>query len=109
MVRWSYYNSSKRGGAWSPIGDITTTMLWIGNKVSEINLVKYLIIPSLVCMIVPFVVASRFSIFKGDLEVMEINEESNPYGNRMLFLGLGSILFVPFFLKLLLISHHMLE
>ena len=72
MVCWFNYNCSKRGGAWSPIGDITTTMLWIGNKVSEINLVKYLIIPSLVCMVVPFVVASRFSIFKGDLDVVKI-------------------------------------
>jgi Na+/H+ antiporter NhaD/arsenite permease-like protein len=72
-------------------------MLWIGNKVSEIDLVKYLIIPSLVCMIVPFIVASRFSVFKGDLEVTEISEENNPHGNKMLFLGLGSILFVPFF------------
>ena len=68
--------AANAGGAWSPIGDITTTMLWIGNKVSEVNLVKYLIIPSLVCMVVPFLIASKFSIFKGELEVTEINEES---------------------------------
>ena len=89
--------AANAGGAWSPIGDITTTMLWIGNKVSEVNLVKYLIIPSIVCMVVPFLIASKFSIFKGELEVTEINEESSPHGNKMLFLGLGSILFVPFF------------
>ena len=89
--------AANAGGAWSPIGDITTTMLWIGNKVSEVNLVKYLIIPSIVCMVVPFFIASRFSIFKGELEVTKISEESNPHGNKMLFLGLGSILFVPFF------------
>ena len=89
--------AANAGGAWSPIGDITTTMLWIGNKVSEINLVKYLIIPSLVCMVVPFLIASRMSIFKGQLDVVKIKDEHNPYGNKMLFLGLGSILFVPFF------------
>ena len=89
--------AANAGGAWSPIGDITTTMLWIGNKVSEINLVKYLIIPSLVCMVVPFLIASRMSIFKGELDVVKIKDEHNPYGNKMLFLGLGSILFVPFF------------
>ena len=89
--------AANAGGAWSPIGDITTTMLWIGNKVSEINLVKYLIIPSLVCMFVPFLIASRMSIFKGELDVVKIKDEHNPYGNKMLFLGLGSILFVPFF------------
>jgi Na+/H+ antiporter NhaD/arsenite permease-like protein len=48
-------------------------------------------------MVVPFLIASKFSIFKGELEVTEINEESSPHGNKMLFLGLGSILFVPFF------------
>ena len=89
--------AANAGGAWSPIGDITTTMLWIGNKVSEINLVKYLIIPSLVCMVVPFLIASRMSIFKGELDVVKIKDEHNSYGNKMLFLGLGSILFVPFF------------
>ncbi len=89
--------AANAGGAWSPIGDITTTMLWIGNKVSEINLVKYLIIPSLVCMVVPFLIASRMGIFKGELDVVKIKDEHNPYGNKMLFLGLGSILFVPFF------------
>ena len=89
--------AANAGGAWSPIGDITTTMLWIGNKVSEINLVKYLIIPSLVCMVVPFLIESRMSIFKGELDVVKIKDEHNPYGNKMLFLGLGSILFVPFF------------
>ncbi len=39
--------AANSGGAWSPIGDVTTTMLWIGNKVTTINLVKYLFIPSL--------------------------------------------------------------
>ncbi|MBL6648999.1 MAG: sodium:proton antiporter NhaD [Flavobacteriaceae bacterium] len=89
--------AANAGGAWSPIGDITTTMLWIGNKVSEINLVKYLIIPSLVCMIVPFLIASRLNVFKGELDTVKIKDDHNPYGNKMLFLGLGSILFVPFF------------
>ena len=45
--------AANAGGAWSPIGDITTTMLWIGEKVSIGALIKFLIIPSLVCMIIP--------------------------------------------------------
>ena len=45
--------AANAGGAWSPIGDITTTMLWIGKKVTPIALLKYLIIPSLVCMLIP--------------------------------------------------------
>ena len=87
------------GGAWSPIGDITTTMLWIADKVTPLSLFKHLFIPSLICMVVPFLIASRFKVFKGELDMPEevINFEENKYGNKMLFIGLGSILFVPIF------------
>ena len=57
--------AANAGGAWSPIGDITTTMLWIADKVTTLSLIKYLVIPSLICMIVPFLIASRFKVFKG--------------------------------------------
>jgi Na+/H+ antiporter NhaD/arsenite permease-like protein len=40
--------AANAGGAWSPIGDVTTTMLWMGKKVSTIKLIKLLIIPSLI-------------------------------------------------------------
>jgi Na+/H+ antiporter NhaD/arsenite permease-like protein len=91
--------AANAGGAWSPIGDITTTMLWIADKVTTLSLIKYLVIPSLVCMVVPFFIASRFKVFKGELDIPKevINFEENKYGNKMLFIGLGSILFVPIF------------
>ena len=91
--------AANAGGAWSPIGDITTTMLWIADKVTPLSLFIYLFIPSLVCMVVPFLIASRFSVFKGDYEMPErVNDmEENKYGNKMLFIGLGSIIFVPVF------------
>ena len=91
--------AANAGGAWSPIGDITTTMLWIADKVSVFDLIKYLIIPSLVCMVVPFLIASRFNIFKGDFEMPDRvkDMEENKYGTKMLFIGLGSIIFVPIF------------
>ena len=91
--------AANAGGAWSPIGDITTTMLWIADKVTTLSLIKYLVIPSLVCMVVPFFIASRFKVFKGELDMPKeaINFEENKYGNKMLFIGLGSILFVPIF------------
>jgi hypothetical protein len=44
--------AANAGGAWSPIGDVTTTMLWIGKKVTTLKLIEYLIIPSLVCMVI---------------------------------------------------------
>ena len=53
------------GGAWSPIGDVTTTMLWIGKKVSTVKLISYLLIPSIVCAIVPVIAATFLPAFKG--------------------------------------------
>ena len=85
------------GGAWSPIGDVTTTMLWIGKKVTTPELIKYLIVPSLVCMIVPTFIASRYKIFKGEIDKIDDNIKLTPKGPTMLYLGLGSILFVPIF------------
>jgi Na+/H+ antiporter NhaD/arsenite permease-like protein len=90
--------AANAGGAWSPIGDVTTTMLWIGNKVSALELIKHVLLPSVVCMIIPVIVALRYKVFKGNIKA-EIEEEKakSPFGATMLYLGLGSIVFVPFF------------
>jgi Na+/H+ antiporter NhaD/arsenite permease-like protein len=89
--------TANAGGAWSPIGDVTTTMLWIGKKVTTPELIKYLILPSLVCMIVPTFIASRYKIFRGEIDKIDDNIKLTPKGPTMLYLGLGSILFVPIF------------
>lgn len=90
--------AANAGGAWSPIGDVTTTMLWIGKKVSAAKLVEFLIIPSLICMVVPTLIATFLKPFKGDIEVEEKdNNVVDQYGPRMLYIGLGAIVFVPFF------------
>ena len=92
--------AANAGGAWSPIGDVTTTMLWIAGKVSAVGLVSKLVIPSLVCFVVPFFVASYLPIFKGDIELNikeDIEAEKLLSSRTMLFLGLGMILFVPVF------------
>jgi Na+/H+ antiporter NhaD/arsenite permease-like protein len=91
--------AANAGGAFSPIGDVTTTMLWIGDKVSTGKLFSYLFIPSLLCMVVPTFIATFLTAFKGDIAVDETEDEKpkNKYSARMLYLGLGSILFVPFF------------
>ena len=87
------------GGAWSPIGDVTTTMLWIGNKVTTVNLIKYLFLPSLVCMVVPVLIASRLPAFRGTIEKVEedASERRDEYSKIMLYLGLTAIIFVPVF------------
>ncbi|MGA9271550.1 MAG: sodium:proton antiporter NhaD [Lutimonas sp.] len=91
--------AANAGGAWSPIGDVTTTMLWIGDKVTTVNLIKYLFIPSLVCMVVPALIASRLPAFKGTIPDVEEDETDtvDQYSKIMLYLGLSAIIFVPIF------------
>ena len=93
--------AANAGGAWSPIGDVTTTMLWIADKVTALGLIKYVVLPSIACFIVPFMIASRLKPFQG--EVQGAHEDVEPEGRRllssktMLFLGLGMIVSVPIF------------
>ncbi len=91
--------AANAGGAWSPIGDVTTTMLWIANKVSAASLIEHVLIPSILCYAVPVVIASRMAIFKGKVEddTTEEEESSSKYGSVMFYLGLGAIMFVPIF------------
>ena len=90
--------AANAGGAWSPIGDVTTTMLWIADKVTVPMLLYYVFIPSIVCMVVPVYVASFLKPFKGNVGKVD-NDESNitRIGTTMLWLGLGGIIFVPVF------------
>lgn len=93
--------AANAGGAWSPIGDVTTTMLWIGKKVSTGGLVINLVIPSLVCFIVPFFIAQFLKPFQGELKIADDGSLSESHrllsSKTMLFLGLGAIVFVPIF------------
>lgn len=90
--------AANAGGAWSPIGDVTTTMLWIGNKVSALQLIEHVLIPSIVCMVVPVLFAMRYKAFKGNIDAtLEDEVPKSKFGPVMLYLGLGAIVFVPFF------------
>ncbi len=89
--------AANAGGAWSPIGDVTTTMLWMGEKVTTLALIEYLVIPSLVCMILPTLIASFLPAFKGHFEAPPEEGDQNPRGPMMLGLGLLMIVFVPVF------------
>ncbi len=94
--------AANTGGAWSPIGDVTTTMLWIANKVSAQGLMTFVFLPAVVCFIVPFVIASRMKVFQGNVEFEETDKETLEAehllsSKTMLYLGLGAIVFVPVF------------
>ena len=89
--------AANAGGAWSPIGDVTTTMLWMGKRVSTIQLIKLLILPSLICMLVPTIIASFLKPFKDNFTPPEDVMKDNKHGSFMLYLGLTAIIFVPIF------------
>jgi len=72
-------------------------MLWIGKKVTTANLIEHLLIPSLVCMVVPSLIASFLPAFKGKIEAEEEEPSKSKFGANMLYLGLGAIIFVPIF------------
>ncbi len=92
--------AANAGGAWSPIGDVTTTMLWIGGQVTPVNIITGLFIPSLFCMAVPLAIVS-FRM-KGNLEpaVNTNGNESKEAAfdrNFVFLLGVGTLIFVPIF------------
>ena len=95
--------AANAGGAWSPIGDVTTIMLWIGGQVSAANIITSVIVPSIVCAVVPLIYLS-FKL-KGDVErPKEIlsddhnkNLTTNFERNLIFYLGVCGLLFVPVF------------
>lgn len=90
--------AANAGGAWSPIGDVTTTMLWIANKVTPLQLINHVLLPSIACYALPSLIASRMKIFKGQID-SDLTEEptASKYSATMFYLGLAGILFVPIF------------
>ncbi|MFN8253924.1 MAG: sodium:proton antiporter NhaD [Ferruginibacter sp.] len=87
------------GGAWSPLGDVTTTMLWIGKQVTAMNIIYTLILPSLLGCIIPVLVVARR--FKGKmlqvLPAVQASAVEKREGKIVLICGLGFLVFVPAF------------
>ncbi|ATA89241.1 sodium:proton antiporter [Capnocytophaga stomatis] len=90
--------AANAGGAWSPIGDVTTTMLWMANKVTPAKLTEYVLIPSVICFAVPFLVASFLPVFQGRLDIPR-SDKTQAFKSSMpvLIIGFVSIIFVPIF------------
>lgn len=96
--------AANAGGAWSPIGDVTTIMLWIAGKVTAWNIVKATFFPSVICIVIPLIVLSftnKGKIEKPDDNFEKENNLTSPFERKlMLSLGLGSLLFVPVFKRI---------
>jgi Na+/H+ antiporter NhaD/arsenite permease-like protein len=88
--------AANAGGAWSPIGDVTTTMLWIAGKVSALKLVQHILLPALVSVLIPLLIAKKMSVFKKELPTVKTVEQDKVSG-LILLSGLGLIIFVPIF------------
>lgn len=104
--RWLYASmiiiAANSGGAWSPIGDITTIMLWVKGNVGTLSLIKYDLLPSLVAMLVPLLLIGR--MLNGELEPIEEDGTeksttalSKNESNWFFYLGVGGLIFVPIF------------
>lgn len=94
--------AANAGGAWSPIGDVTTIMLWIGGQVTALNIVLKVFLPSIACLVVPLIVLSFWR--KGEVERPKVtnkadsNYEATKSEQNLLFaLGVLGLLFVPVF------------
>lgn len=101
--RWLYAGmiilAANAGGAWSPIGDVTTIMLWIGGQVTTINIMVKTFLASFICMIVPVIILSRS--LKGEIERPPVTEEGIAINKRyrivIFALGIFALVFVPIF------------
>lgn len=96
--------AANAGGAWSPIGDVTTTMLWIGGQVTPLNIVRELFVPSVVSLLVPLLYQSffmRVSRTEGLEKFSASNRHELPppesHSTLVLFLGACVLIFVPVF------------
>jgi Na+/H+ antiporter NhaD/arsenite permease-like protein len=92
--------AANAGGAWSPIGDITTTMLWIGGQITASHIIKSLFIPSVVCLLVPLLLISPR--IKGNVATPPAapdNGGTTSSKNQLiiLFTGIGVLIAVPVF------------
>ena len=95
--------AANAGGAWSPIGDVTTTMLWIGDKVTTPGLISHIVLPAIACIGVPLAIAWFLPAFRGTVtqpirdEAAEEEEERLLSSKAMLFIGIGALVSVPIF------------
>lgn len=91
--------AANAGGAWSPIGDVTTIMLWIGGQVTTVNIMVKTLVASLVCLVVPCMLLG-FTL-KGDVEIPQQEAEGIQIEKRfqhlIFFVGIGALVFVPIF------------
>jgi Na+/H+ antiporter NhaD/arsenite permease-like protein len=93
--------AANAGGAWSPIGDVTTTMLWIGGQITAFNIIAKLILPSIVCIVVPLIFLTFKLNGKVELPEVETNLDKSALSSKqqaIVFIsGVTILMLVPVF------------
>tara|TARA_E500000178_G_C16895225_1_gene695428 strand:- start:216 stop:1133 length:918 start_codon:yes stop_codon:yes gene_type:complete len=93
--------AANAGGAWSPMGDVTTTMLWIGGQLTTLTIIKTLFVPSVFALLVPLTIVSirtRGNIKKPKSNINVDEVKVSNFEKKLLFIsGLVGLLFVPIF------------
>lgn len=94
--------AANAGGAWSPMGDVTTTMLWIGGQVSALNIMKQLILPSIVCLLIPLIIVTPQLKGTFKMKMFSKSDEGDLAKTKrdkmIIFLtGIGGLASVPIF------------
>ncbi len=92
--------AANAGGAWSPIGDVTTTMLWIGGQISAFNIMSRLFLPSLISLVIPLAVLSitmKGNVERPFLATETFQQLSRKQQSFILTLGLSMLIMVPIF------------
>lgn len=92
--------AANAGGAWTPIGDVTTTMLWIHGQISTLQTMQSLVIPSAISLAVPLALMSLSSEVSGDDQKSSdvlASEQMAPRGQLVFAVGVGALVFVPIF------------
>uniref|UniRef100_A0ACD5XU50 Uncharacterized protein n=1 Tax=Avena sativa TaxID=4498 RepID=A0ACD5XU50_AVESA len=95
--------AANAGGAWTPIGDVTTTMLWIHGQITTVKIMQGLFVPSVVSLVVPLALMSLTSEANGSSQTSSSllsSEQMAPRGQLVFAVGLGALLFVPVFKSL---------
>ncbi|MCS6965961.1 MAG: sodium:proton antiporter NhaD [Candidatus Kapabacteria bacterium] len=88
--------AANAGGAWSPIGDVTTTMLWLGGHIHTTEIVRVLFLPSLATVLVPLLVMMPFLRQEWSVPTVRF-PEPEPCAGLVFTLGIGGLLFIPIF------------
>jgi Na+/H+ antiporter NhaD/arsenite permease-like protein len=103
-TRWFFVSmvvlSANSGGAWSPIGDVTTIMLWIGGQITALQIILKVFLPSLVSILVPLAIVSvsmKGEVKRPDSQANEVTFTSAVERKTIFLFGVGALLFVPVF------------